>query len=89
MFPCLLMKRTDSLPDAEKTVLKSLRSLLKRKKDAPDEIDMNADLYEDLKLDSLETAELSAALEDDLGKDPYTEGQVPRTAAEIVQFYES
>ena len=77
------------MPDAEKTVRSTLRSLLKRKKRSPDEIDMNADLYEDLQLDSLETAELSAALEDDLGKDPYSEGQVPRTAAEIVEFYET
>ena len=77
------------MPDAEKTVMKSIRSLLKRKKDAPQEVDMDADLYEDLMLDSLETSELSAALEDELGKDPYSEGQTPRTAAEIVEFYES
>jgi acyl carrier protein len=77
------------LADAEKTVMKSIRSLLKRKKGAPTEIDMNADLYEELNLDSLDAAELSAALEDDLGKDPYSEGQVPRTAAEIVEYYES
>ena len=82
-------ERTIPLPEAEKTVLRSIRSLLKRRKDAPPEVDMDVDLYEDLMLDSLETAELSAVLEDDLGKDPYSEGQVPRTAAEIVEFYDS
>lgn len=38
-------------------------------------------------LDSLETAELSAVLEDELGTDPYSSGQMPRTLAEILEFY--
>jgi acyl carrier protein len=51
-----------------------------------DELD-HADLYDDLHFDSLEVAELSATLEDDLGRDPYSEGLVPRTVAEVVAFY--
>jgi acyl carrier protein len=75
------------VPDAEKTVVNAVRSLLKRRKEKV-EIDVNADLYDDLELDSLEVAELSASLEDDLGSDPYSEGMVPRTIAEVVDFYE-
>ena len=48
-----------------------------------------AKLSEELSLDSLELAELSAALEDDLGSDPYTEGLIPETVAELVGFYRS
>lgn len=74
------------MADAEETVVKSIRRLVRRrKKDV--EIDPNADLYEDLGLDSLEVAELSASLEDDLGADPYSAGQTPRTVAEVVDFY--
>ncbi len=76
------------MADAEEAVVKSIRRLVRRrKKDV--EIDPNADLYEDLGLDSLEVAELSASLEDDLGSDPYSAGQTPRTVAEVVDFYKS
>lgn len=45
-------------------------------------------LYADgVGLDSLETAELSAVLEDDHGSDPYSEGTVPQTLNEILAFY--
>ena len=39
-------------------------------------------------LDSLETAELSAVLEDALGQDPFSTGdQMPRTVGEVLDFY--
>lgn len=38
-------------------------------------------------LDSLETAELSATLEDVHGTDPYSLGDMPQTLAEILAFY--
>lgn len=51
-------------------------------------VDVNTPLFADgLRLDSLETAELSVTLEDALGTDPFTEGQVPQTIAEILDFY--
>lgn len=75
------------VPDAERTVLQTLRSLLKRR-EAEVEVNLSSDLYDDLMLDSLETAELSAALEDDLGRDPYSEELRPRTVAEVIEFYE-
>jgi acyl carrier protein len=40
-----------------------------------------------LGLDSLETAELSSMLEDDLGRDPFSEGLLPETVGEILDFY--
>ena len=38
-------------------------------------------------LDSLETAELSAVLEDELGQDPFSEGDMPQTLAAVLDFY--
>ncbi len=38
-------------------------------------------------LDSLETAELSSMLEDDLGSDPFSEGVTAQTVGEILDFY--
>jgi acyl carrier protein len=42
-----------------------------------------------LGLDSLETAELSALLEDELGTDPFSSGVMPQTVAELIAFYDS
>ncbi len=74
------------MADAEKTVFKALKTLMRGKKGAKD-VTLDANLYDDLKLDSLEAAELSVVLEDALGVDPYTEGEQPRTVAEVVEFY--
>ena len=38
-------------------------------------------------LDSLETAELSSMLEDDLGDDPFSVGIMAQTVGEILDFY--
>lgn len=76
------------MPDAEATVRRTLRSLLKRREKREIEFDRNADLYEDLGLDSLEVAEFSATLEDDLGADPYSLGETPRTVGEVLDFYD-
>jgi acyl carrier protein len=52
------------------------------------EFTLDTPLYgEGLDMDSLEAAELSALLEDELGTDPYTEGIIPYTVGEIVDFY--
>lgn len=41
-----------------------------------------------LKLDSLETAELSALLEDELGSDPFSTGEtMPETVGDVIAFY--
>jgi acyl carrier protein len=45
-------------------------------------------LYADgLGLDSLETAELSAVLEDELGTDPFQSDTMPQTVGDILAFY--
>lgn len=43
---------------------------------------------EGLGLDSLELAELSAMLEDELGTDPFSEGLMPETVAQVLDFFE-
>jgi acyl carrier protein len=66
----------------------SIRTFLARANkdvEAPVETSLFAD---GLGLDSLETAELSALLEDDLGTDPFSVGELPQTIAEILDFYE-
>jgi acyl carrier protein len=76
------------MSDAENVVVGALRSMLKRRKFSGSPVTVDAELYGDLGLDSLEVAELSAVLEDELGSDPYTEGHSPRTVAEVIEFYE-
>jgi len=45
-------------------------------------------LYADgIGLDSLETAELSAILEDDFGADPFAADVMPETLADLVAFF--
>lgn len=54
------------------------------------EIELTTGLYADgLGLDSLETAELSALLEDEIGVDPFTEGLLPQTVGELLDFYDA
>ncbi len=42
---------------------------------------------EGLGFDSLTVAELSAKLEEQFGRDPYTEGQYPATVRDLLHFY--
>lgn len=66
----------------------AVRGFLARADKDP-EVDQHASLFADgLGLDSLETAELSAVLEDELGTDPFSEGQLPQNIAEILDFYD-
>ena len=55
----------------------------------PPEIELGSRLGADLDLDSLELAELSAMLEDEFGRDPYSVGIVPETVGDVVAFFES
>ena len=68
----------------------AIKSFLKRqlKADA-DSVDLDTSLFaEGLGLDSLQTAELSVMLEDEIGRDPFSQGETPQTIAEVVEFYE-
>jgi acyl carrier protein len=77
-----------AVADAENVVVGALKSMLKRRKFSGKQVTVDAELYGDLGLDSLEVAELSAVLEDELGSDPYTEGMEPRTVGEVIEFYD-
>lgn len=73
---------------ADTVIIDTIRVLLRRKNSADVEIRPDSELSEDLQLESLDVAELSAVLEDTLGRDPYTEGFVPRTVGELIAFYD-
>jgi acyl carrier protein len=68
-------------------VTKVVRDVLEQKGTADQEVGTESNLYEEgLGLDSLDTATLSAALEREFGRDPYTAGKFPRTVGELIQF---
>jgi acyl carrier protein len=73
----------------EKVILGAIETLLARRGAAGIAITPESKLTADLGMDSLELAELSAVLEDELGHDPYSEGIVPETVAELIGYYES
>jgi acyl carrier protein len=73
--------------EAEATIVGVIRRLLELRGVTGVDIRPDSRIRDDLDLDSLELAELSAALEDELGRDPYTEGLVPRTVGELVAYY--
>jgi acyl carrier protein len=74
--------------DVENIVRTAIWSLLERRGETHLEIRPESALQDDLGLDSLELAEFSARLEEDLGRDPYTDGIVPRTVGEVLAFYD-
>jgi acyl carrier protein len=80
----------EEMTDLQNSILALIQSLLERsgKGDLPVAID-TAIHGDGLGLDSLETAELSAMLEDEFGTDPFGEGLMPETVADIVAFYTS
>ena len=71
------------------TIVRMIEDLFAYRGEAPPEISLASRLTEDLDLDSLELAELSAMLEEDFGRDPYSAGIVPDTVGELVSFFES
>jgi len=81
------------LPDAETTaspetiIHETIQRLLAQRGVLGVEIQRESKLTADLGLDSLELAELSAVLEDEVGYDPFSEGLVPETVAELVDYY--
>ena len=77
------------MSDAQATILRTVNALLERRDDGAFTVTPGSRLFEDLDLDSLEVAELSAALEDELGRDPFSEGLIPPTIGELVAFYEA
>ena len=74
------------MPEPQQAVFDALRWLMQRK-DLDGEITLGSSVIDDLGLDSLDVAELSAILEDNLGKDPYNAGLNPRTVGAIIEWY--
>jgi acyl carrier protein len=79
----------EQAPEAERTIVSAIEELLARRGVTGVAITHASTLSEELGMDSLELSELSAALEDDLGSDPYTEGLIPETVGELVSFYKA
>lgn len=69
-------------------VQQTVEAFLARVDKLPDDFSADTDLYADgVGLDSLETAELSAYLEDELGSDPFSSGSMPQSMGDIASFY--
>lgn len=78
------------MTDVQGSILMLIQSLLERSDKGDQAVTLDTAIHGDgLGLDSLETAELSAMLEDEFGTDPFGEGLMPETVAEIVAFYTS
>ena len=71
-------------------VEKVIHEFLERVNKPATELSSSTSLYgEGLGLDSLETAELSAVLEDEFGSDPFSAGgELPSTIGEITAYYD-
>jgi acyl carrier protein len=74
--------------NTESQVIAVIKTILRHRGLSDEGIELSSQLYEDgIGLDSLSVAELSAALEKEFGKDPYTSGQLPLTVGHVVDFY--
>lgn len=75
--------------DKARTILIELLDRLNKPFDG--DLEDDTPLYRDgLGLDSLEAAELSAVLEDELGTDPFSAGdELPGTVGDILAFYDA
>ncbi|MDT4939737.1 MAG: acyl carrier protein [Pseudonocardiales bacterium] len=74
--------------NSQAEVEQTIRTFLERANKGADELEPETSLYaEGLGLDSLETAELSATLEDEHGTDPFSGGPMPQTVGDILAFY--
>ena len=74
--------------NSQAEIEQTIRTFLDRANKGVDELNPETSLYADgLGLDSLETAELSATLEDEHGTDPFSSGPMPQTVGDILAFY--
>ena len=83
------------MPEAEQiditraTVLDTIHRLLRQRGVTEIVVGDDSRLNADLGMDSLELAELSAVLEDELGHEPFSAGIVPETVAELLAYYDT
>jgi acyl carrier protein len=73
----------------EDVILATIHELLERRGASRLDVRPESHLLSDLAMDSLELAELSAALEDEIGREPFSEGVIPETVGEMIAFYAS
>lgn len=70
------------------SIEQTVTTFLTRAKKLPHDFHADMPLYAGgVGLDSLETAELSATLEDVHGMDPFSSGTMPQTLSDILSFY--
>lgn len=81
------LSQTDSKVSVENVVVATLRELLGRRGADGALVVPAANLLTDLALDSLELAEMSATLEDEFGRDPFSEGTLPETVSDLIAYY--
>ena len=73
---------------SDQRVVTILQGLLARRDEPPAEVAPESALYtEGLNLDSLEVAEFSAVLEEEFGRDPFTDGELPKTLGDVLSYY--
>ena len=72
--------------NAREKVFSTLRAVLDRRGDDI-ELTLDSELLGVLEMDSLEVGDFSAALEEALGTDPFSQGESPRTVGDVVDFY--
>jgi acyl carrier protein len=76
------------MTDFQGSIMSIVTTLLERSDKGEVAVALDTAIHGDgLGLDSLETAELSAMLEDEFGTDPFGAGLMPETVGEIVDFY--
>ena len=67
-----------------------VREFVARIKPEAPALELDTPLYADgVGLDSMDTAELSARLEDELGSDPFATDELPQTLGDILAFYDA
>jgi acyl carrier protein len=74
--------------DAENLIVATIEDLIQRRKADAIVVGPASNLLADLAMESLELAELAAVLDDELGRDPFSEGIFPESVAELVAFYD-
>lgn len=73
----------------EQRVVEIVRRLLELRDRPPRAIGPETPLFtEGLNLDSVEVTELAAGLEQEMGRDPFTDGELPATVADIIAYYD-
>lgn len=82
------MATSEKTTEEAQVILTMLQEQLGRRGTNAVTVSPQARLMEDLEMDSLEMAELSAELEDKIGRDPFSQGIIPDTVAELIAFYD-